>query len=275
MKRILVHIFIVLATVATLYPVALVVKKSVEPGQEFALSASPIPAALTADHYRDVLGHADFARHALNSAVIALATTLVGVLLSVTAAYALSRFRFPAARPWRRSCSMQMFPSTLLMIPLYVLLDHLGLLNSMLGLVLVYATTAIPFCVFTLRGWFDTLPRELEEAARIDGASAWQVFYRVVLPLAQPAIAVTALFAFMTSWNEFILAGPYRDERVYLAGCSTLLIEYRVEHFTRRRDLDLAARHGPVLWPVALSGRRAHGRRGERMSGTIDEKSDF
>src|SRR5690606_8788603 len=99
---------------------------------------------------------------------------------------------------------------------LYVLLDRLGLLSSILGLVLVYATTAIPFCVWTLKGYFDGLPRELEEAARIDGASTLQVFVRVVLPLAKPGLAVTALFSFMTAWNEFILASTFlTDETSY------------------------------------------------------------
>jgi arabinogalactan oligomer/maltooligosaccharide transport system permease protein len=141
----------------------------------------------------------------------------VGVLLSCTAAYALSRFRFPGRRASLATfLVVQMFPSTLLMLPLYVLLEALGLLNRLGGLVLVYATTSIPFCVWTLKGYFDTLPRELEEAARIDGASTLGVFFRIVLPLSRPAIAVTALFSFMTAWNEFILAGTFiTDERGY------------------------------------------------------------
>lgn len=208
-----VHLGIILATLATLYPVALVLKKAVEPGQEFALSSSPIPRALTSQHFADVLSHPHFARYALNSLLLAAATTLVGVALSCTAAYALSRFRFPGRRMSLATfLVVQMFPSTLLTLPLYVLLHRLGLLNQLLGLVLVYATTSIPFCVWTLKGYFDTLPRELEEAARIDGASAWGVFFRIVLPLARPAIAVTALFAFMTAWNEFILAGTFMTE---------------------------------------------------------------
>jgi arabinogalactan oligomer/maltooligosaccharide transport system permease protein len=216
-RRILVHLGVIAATIATLYPVALVVKKALEPGEEFAISASPIPSSWTLAHFREVLSHPWFARYALNSVIVALATTVVGVALSCTAAYALSRFRFPGRK---QSLStfliVQMFPSTLLLIPLYVLLNGLHLLNTMFGLVLVYSTTAIPFCVFTLKGYFDTLPRELEEAARIDGASQWGVFFRVVLPLARPAIAVTALFAFMTAWNEFILAGTFMtDERSY------------------------------------------------------------
>jgi arabinogalactan oligomer/maltooligosaccharide transport system permease protein len=215
--RILVHLIIVVVTLLVLYPVALVLKKAVEPGQEFALSPSPIPSGLTTAHFRDVVAQPHFFRYALNSAVIALGTTFVGVALSCTAAYALSRFRFGGRRQALAAfLVVQMFPSTLLLIPLYVLLDHLGLLNTLLGLVLVYATTAIPFCVWTLKGYFDTLPRELEEAARIDGASAWGVFFRVVLPLSRPAIAVTSLFSFMTAWNEFILAGTFMtDERSY------------------------------------------------------------
>jgi arabinogalactan oligomer/maltooligosaccharide transport system permease protein len=135
---------------------------------------------------------------------------VVGVVLSCTAAYALSRFRFPGRKTGLTTfVVVQMFPSTLLIMPLYVVLDKLGLLNSITGLVLVYSTTAIPFCVWTLKGYFDGLPRELEEAARIDGASAWLIFRKIILPLARPGLAVTALFSFMTAWNEFILASTF------------------------------------------------------------------
>jgi arabinogalactan oligomer/maltooligosaccharide transport system permease protein len=211
--RILIHAGVMLATVATLYPVALVLKKAVEPGQEFALSPSPWPRSFTLDHFRHVLGHAHFARYALNSALVALATTVVGLALSCTAAYALSRFRFPGRKAGLTAfLVVQMFPATLLIMPLYVLLDRLGLLGSMAGLVMVYATTAIPFCVWTLKGTFDTLPRELEEAARMDGAGPWATFWRVMFPLARPGIAVTALFSFMTAWNEFIMASTFMTD---------------------------------------------------------------
>ena len=137
----------------------------------------------------------------------------VGMALACTAAYALSRFEFRGRRTGLTSfLVVQMFPATLLLMPLYVLLHRLGLLGSIFGLVLVYATTAIPFCVWTLKGYFDTLPRELEEAARIDGASSAGVFFRVVLPLSRPGLAVTALFSFMTAWNEFILASTFMTD---------------------------------------------------------------
>jgi arabinogalactan oligomer/maltooligosaccharide transport system permease protein len=220
---VLIHVALILLVAIVLYPVLLVCKKAFEPGRHFALSASPLPDHFTLDHFGDLFGarggHGEllFLRHALNSLIVALSTTVVGVVLSCTAAYALSRFRFPGRKAGLTTfLVVQMFPATLLLLPLYVILDKLGLLNSLVGLVLVYSTTAIPFCVWTLKGYFDSLPRELEEAARIDGASAFGVFFRNVLPLSRPAIAGTALFSFMTAWNEFILAGTFiTDERSY------------------------------------------------------------
>ncbi|MEJ7597512.1 MAG: sugar ABC transporter permease [Kofleriaceae bacterium] len=213
---ILTHVALVVVVAVVLYPVMLVLKKAFEPGRQFALSASPIPTELTTAHFQDLFGarggHNEllFLHHTINSLVVALATTVVGVALSCTAAYALSRFRFPGRKMGLTMfLVVQMFPSTLLMLPLYVILNKLGLLNSTVGLVLVYATTAIPFCVWTLKGYFDSLPRELEEAARIDGASPWMIFRKIMLPLARPGIAVTALFSFMTAWNEFIMASTF------------------------------------------------------------------
>ncbi len=208
---------------AVLYPVMLVVKKAFEPGRQFALSPSPIPKHVTLEHFRALLsargshGQLAFLQHTVSSLAVAIATTVVGIALSCTAAYALSRFRFPGRKTALTSfLVVQMFPASLLMIPLYVLLHELGLLNSLSGLVLVYSTTAIPFCVWTLKGYFDSLPRELFEAARVDGAGPIRIFWTIVLPLARPGIAVTALFSFMTAWNEFILASTFlTDEGKY------------------------------------------------------------
>lgn len=113
----------------------------------------------------------------------------------------------------------QMFPGVLTLIPLYIIVvKWLGLGSTRIGLVLVYTTTAIPFCVWMLKGYFDTIPRDLEEAALMEGASPLVIFRRIVLPLAKPAIAVTALFSFMTGWNEFILAATLMDkENMYTA----------------------------------------------------------
>ena len=113
----------------------------------------------------------------------------------------------------------QMFPGTLTLVPLYIIIVewlHLG--SNYLGLILLYATTAIPFCVWNLKGYFDTIPRELEESALMDGASPAVIFWKIILPLSKPAVAVTALFSFMTAWNEFILALTIMDkESMYTA----------------------------------------------------------
>jgi arabinogalactan oligomer/maltooligosaccharide transport system permease protein len=214
-----VHVALVIACALTLYPVLWVIKMALSPTQGFSLSPSPLPTAFTLQNFRDVLtAHDDagrwlFGRQLANSIVVAAAVTVVGVALACTAAYALSRFRFPGRRASLRAFLLsQMFPGVVTSIPLYVLLDKLGLLNHLAGLVLVYATTAIPFCVFMLKGYFDTLPRELEEAVLLDGGTRFDAFFRVALPLARPALAVTALFCFLTAWNEFILAATFMND---------------------------------------------------------------
>jgi arabinogalactan oligomer/maltooligosaccharide transport system permease protein len=213
------HAGLAVLCVVTLYPVLWVVKLALSPTQALSLSVSPIPEAVTFDHFRDVLGATDaqgrwlFGRQLLASIVVSGATTLVGLSLAVTAAYALSRFRFPGKQSGLQLLLVtQMFPGTLMLVPLYSILQALGLVDTWGGLVLVYATTSLPFCVWMLKGYFDTIPKELEEAALMDGASPGQVFVKIVLPLARPAIAVTALFSFMTAWNEFILAATLLND---------------------------------------------------------------
>lgn len=219
----LTHVLLVVATIVTLYPVLWVVKMAFTPAQSFDLSLSPLPAVWSLQNFVDVVGTRDvgggwlFGRQLLNSLVVAGATSVVGVSLSCTAGYALSRWSFPGRDTGLALFLVtQMFPGVVSAIPLYILLDRLGLLDSLMGLALVYSTTAVPFCVWNLKGTFDTIPRDLEEAAMLDGASRWDTFWRVILPLARPALAVTALFSFMTAWNEFILAATFLgDQRAF------------------------------------------------------------
>lgn len=196
----------------TLFPVLWVIKMALTESQGFDASPNPFPTDPSLANFKHVLFERPFVRWLLNSVIISTSATLLGVFLACTSAYALSRFRFPG-----RSLAMlsflvtQMFPGVLMMIPLYLIMDTLGLLDQMLGLILVYSTTAIPFCVWMLKGYFDTIPKELEEAAVIDGASPALIFWKVMLPLSLPAVAVTALFSFMTAWNEFILAAVFMN----------------------------------------------------------------
>ncbi len=212
-----IHAGLFVFTLATLYPVLWVVKMALTPSQAFVMGASPIPTEVSFQNFADVMGTGLFWRQLLNSVVVSLATSAVGLALSTTAAYALSRWSFPGRdRGMSAFLVTQMFPGVVMAIPLYILLDALGLLDSLTGLVLVYATTSVPFSVFTLKGYFDTIPRDLEEAALLDGASRWTTFWQIILPLARPALAVTGLFSFMTAWNEFILAATFMgDPRSY------------------------------------------------------------
>ncbi len=230
----LLHGILILMTVITVYPILWVLTIAFSGKQSLALvdlpanpttadrlrAVLPWPGHVTASNFTSVMTDQPFSRWLVNSAIVALATTVLGLFLACTAGYAFSRFRFPGRRVGLMSFLVsQMFPGVLTLIPLYIIIvKWLGLGSTRTGLVLVYATTAIPFCVWMLKGYFDTIPKDLEEAALIDGASAPTIFLRIVLPLAKPAIAVTALFSFMTGWNEFILAATLMDkEDMYTA----------------------------------------------------------
>ncbi|MBK9361622.1 MAG: sugar ABC transporter permease [Rubrivivax sp.] len=183
-------------------------------------SVMPWPAHVSVKNFHDVMTEQPFGRWLLNSVMVSLMTTVLGVFLACTAAYAFSRFRFPGRDGGMLAFLVsQMFPGTLMLIPLFIIIvKWLGLGNTFWGLVIVYATTAIPFCVWMLKGYFDTIPIDIEESARIDGASPQVIFIRIILPLAKPAIAITALFSFMTAWNEFILASVFLEaESMYTA----------------------------------------------------------
>jgi arabinogalactan oligomer / maltooligosaccharide transport system permease protein len=180
---------------------------------ERARGVLPWPAHFSFKNFTDVMTEQPFATWLLNSVMVSVMTTVLGVFLACTAAYAFSRFRFPGRDGGMLAFLVsQMFPGTLMLIPLFIIIvKWLGLGNTFWGLVIVYATTAIPFCVWMLKGYFDTIPIDIEESARIDGASPQTIFFRIILPLAKPAIAITALFSFMTAWNEFILASVFLE----------------------------------------------------------------
>ena len=210
------HGVLCLASFIAIYPVLWVVKMALSPSQSFDLSANPLPLEVSLSNFRDLVtmqdmaGHWLFAHQLTNSLIVSLVTTALGLGLSTTAAYAFSRFMFPGRRVGLQLFLVsQMFPGVVMTIPLYLLLESLGLLDSLSGMALVYAMTAVPFCTWMLKGIFDTIPRELEEAAVMDGMGRFAIFWHIVLPLARPGLVVTALFSFMTAWNEFILAATF------------------------------------------------------------------
>lgn len=207
------HAVVTAGVLFAVYPLLWVISVALSPG---AMSdharALPWPERPSFDAFAAVLGVRDghtgiFLRQVANSLIVSLATAAVAVGIAIPAAYALARFRF-VGKTWglRTLLATQMFPAVASAVPLYLLLEALHLLDSRSGLVLVYASTAVPFAIFQLRGAFEAVPVDLEEAAMVDGATRLEAFLRVSLPAVRPAIAVTALFAFMAAWNEFILA---------------------------------------------------------------------
>jgi arabinogalactan oligomer/maltooligosaccharide transport system permease protein len=218
--RFVAFVAVLVLTGVVLFPVYAVVVMSLSRAPGFSVVIAPDWTALTLDHFARVLGATDaegrwlFGRQLLNSLVVSSAATAVGIILSTSAAYAFSRMRFPGHRAAMSFFLVtQMFPATMMVVPLYLLVSAMDLVDSVVGLVLVYATTSLPFCIWMLKGYFDTVPQDLDEAALIDGASRVRVFYQIILPLGRPAIAVTALFSFIGAWNEFILAATFLSRR--------------------------------------------------------------
>jgi arabinogalactan oligomer/maltooligosaccharide transport system permease protein len=211
------HALLVLAVGFALYPVLWVVALAFSGSRPAVPEVLPLPHEPTAKHLEAVISTTHklaeggaawlFGRQLANSVIVALATAAAGVIIAVPAAYALARIRFAGKdRGVAALLATQMFPTVASAVPLYILLDALHLLNSRTGLVLCYASTSVPFAIFQLRAAFEAIPVDLEEAAMVDGATRFGAFLRVVLPAARPAIAVTALFAFMSAYNEYILA---------------------------------------------------------------------
>ena len=212
------YLALALFAIFALYPITQIVTIALRPSDELlSTSLALIPKGATLANFRILLTETPFLRWLGNSTLIALAVTATGVALASTAGYALSRFRFLGRSTMLNGLLVtQMFPATMLLLPLYLILIKLHLINSYLGVIIIYTATALPFCIWQLKGYYDTIPLSLEEAAGIDGCSRWQSFYIVVLPLAAPALVITALFSFMTAWNEYVVAAlVLQDQKIF------------------------------------------------------------
>ena len=162
--------------------------------------------------YREVLVTFDFARFILNSTFVSIVTVVITLVLSVLGAYAVTRLRFPG-REWlsRSILLIYMFPAIVMVIPLYTIFSQLGLRDTLPGLLVVYPATTLPVALYMLRSYFQTLPKDLEEAGMIDGATRLGVIARITLPLSLPALASVGLYVFMIAWNEFLFAFMFLD----------------------------------------------------------------
>lgn len=209
------YIVLTIFTLFAIYPVLRVISISLRPGNRLLTkSLAIIPDNANLVSYYQLLVDEPFLLWLLNSLIISAAVTLLGVALAATAGYAFSRYQFSG-----REASLlgiittQMFPVTMLLLPLFIMLIKLGLYDSYIGLIIAYSATALPFTVWQMKGYYDTIPYSLEEAAMIDGAGPFYTFYRIILPLALPALAITALFSFMAAWSEYLVAAVLLQDR--------------------------------------------------------------
>ncbi len=200
--------FLVLFTLATLYPALNIIGISLRTDDAFQTRSLAVwTSASSFRSYVTLFLETDFLIWMKNSFLVSFVVTLTGVILASTSGYALSRFNFMGRRAVLSSLLMtQMFPATMLLLPFFILLAKLKLMNSYLGLIIIYSSTALPFCIWQMKGYYDTIPPALEEAARMDGCSRFSAFIKVILPVSAPALVITALFSFMASWSEYVVA---------------------------------------------------------------------
>jgi arabinogalactan oligomer / maltooligosaccharide transport system permease protein len=174
-----------------------------------ATETSPwrLPVSPDFGNFAALLGRTDFILWVANSVVVSLAVTAVGVLLSATAGYAISRFRFFGRLAVLNGLLItQIFPATMLLLPIFLILVQLKLINTFFGLILIYLATALPFCIWQMKNFYDSVPESVEEAAAMDGCTPSEIFRKVVIPVSAPGLVVTALFSFAASWNEYVVA---------------------------------------------------------------------
>ncbi len=214
-KRLLIHLTLIVASLVTIYPALRVVTISLRPNDTLLTTdLRLIPENATLDNYKEVLfgnpetgKKSDFFLWLWNSLSVVVVTSVISVLLAATSAYAFARFRFPLRNAGLVFLlTTQMIPAGMLLLPLYIMLAKLKMINSLLGLIIAYSVSSVPLTIWTVKGYYETIPVDLEEAAMIDGASRLQVFTKIILPLSTPALAIAFLFSFMGGWSEYIVA---------------------------------------------------------------------
>lgn len=231
------YLFIAVVVVWSLYPALWVVISSLRPGKSL-YSSSFWPKALTLDHYRELFASDSlmFAQWYVNTLKVGTISMVFSTVLVTITAYALSRFRFTGRKMTLNAILiLGMFPGFMSMVAVYLLLMQIGLLNTHAALILVYSFGSIIFNLFIAKGFFDTLPRSMEEAARMDGANHVQIFTRIMLPLSKPMLVFVALTTFSGAWVDYIFASLIlrsRDKWTVAVGLYDMVNSYQNAYFT-------------------------------------------
>jgi N,N'-diacetylchitobiose transport system permease protein len=198
----------VLVVVVMLFPIYWMVSTAFKPGREI-LSLTPywVPAPLTLDNFKTAIAVPYFWNDVVNSLTVVCTVVAISILLAFLAAVAVARFGFRGRSAFIvMVIAVQMVPLNALVIPIYLLLDSVGQVDSLLGVIAYYMAVVLPFMIWTLRGFVHNIPVDLEEAAMVDGASRVGAFMRIVFPLVAPGLVATAIFGFIQAWNEYIIA---------------------------------------------------------------------
>lgn len=202
------YVLLIAISAVILFPIVWIVLTSLKPESElYAIPPTLIPQSISTEHYVSIASDGDFPRYFANSLVVAPLSTALALLIGAPAAYGFARF------PYRLSWLLfgliivvRMSPYITLTIPLFVLMRSLGILNDRLALIITYTAIQLPLIIWILEAFFREIPRELEEAAEIDGMAPPGIFLRIVIPLSLPALSVAATLGLVTAWNEFIFA---------------------------------------------------------------------
>ncbi|WEH43831.1 carbohydrate ABC transporter permease [Streptomyces sp. NBC_01218] len=213
------HVTLIITSVIAVFPVLWVLLTSLKPAKY--ATTTDFFKETTFVNYTNLIKDTEFVTWFGNSVLVAGLSTVLGVFVSATTGYAVSRFRFPGKRGlmWTLLIT-QMFPVAVLIVPIYNIMASLGLLNQPAGLVITYLTISVPFCAWMMKGFFDTIPREIDESGQVDGLTPFGTFWKLILPLAKPGLAVTAFYSFITAWGEVAYASAFMvgDENLTLAG---------------------------------------------------------
>jgi arabinogalactan oligomer/maltooligosaccharide transport system permease protein len=243
LKKAIVHAVLFIAALIAALPVLRVLSVSLRPGDRvLERSLKLIPDGANFDSYSHVLTGTAFPQWIVNSLLITITTSVVGLIFAATSAYAFSRFKFPGRGVGLTALlTTQLIPAAMLLVPIFLLAVQLGLLGTYRGLLIAYSVTAVPFSIWILKGYYDTVPIELEEAARIDGASQLGAFWRIVLPLSAPALAIVFLFNFLSAWNEFVLARVVIGSKTDLFTWPLGILRFQAQFQTQWGDLAAAS----------------------------------
>lgn len=224
------HTALTVASLVALFPVLWLVFLSLGPDKDDYLHPSGILGKASLSNYSFVLEHTEFFHWLASTLIVSAGTTLIGVFAAASTGYAVSRMRFPGYRKlmWVLLLT-QMFPIAVLIVPMYQILSDLQLIDTYPGLILVYCSTAVPYSAWLLKGYFDTIPFEIDEAGRVDGLSPFGTFVRLILPLAKPGLAVAAFYNLITAWGEVAFASTFMlDDQKYTfaVGLQTFVSEH-------------------------------------------------